>query len=111
MYIDDEVELCELFVERFSALEVTITSFTDPKEAIESANEIKPDLIFIDLSMPALNGDQVALQLDPKIPKILVTGDCRTPTKYNFYRVMAKPFKSPEVQSILRDIINSKKAA
>ena len=49
----------------------------DGRQAIEKAQQTKPDLILLDLSMPKMNGDQLAVEikkLDPAMPVVMVTG-------------------------------------
>ena len=40
------------------------------RQAIDLANEIQPDLIILDFSMPVMNGLQAGLLLKHKLPKI-----------------------------------------
>lgn len=39
-------------------------AFTDPKAAIEAVPKLKPDLVFLDVQMPEMDGFQVLKQLD-----------------------------------------------
>lgn len=100
-YLDDERQLCINFMDEFSTPDVEIKVFTDPKEAIDKAKTNPPNLFFIDYRLPATTGDQVAQVLDPKIPKVLVTGDMAVETQYKFVKVLSKPYKSSEVSDII----------
>lgn len=64
MLIDDEVPLTRIMQ---MAIESTgkylVTVVNDPNEARDVAVEVNPDLIFLDVIMPELNGIQVAEQL------------------------------------------------
>jgi CheY-like chemotaxis protein len=56
----------------------SIKSITDPREALESYKNFKPDLVLLDLNMPHLDGFQVMKQIkevDPKgtIPIMILT--------------------------------------
>lgn len=56
--IDDEplaVEMIAAFIRKTPSLELTAT-FTDPVMALSAICEMKPDLVFMDIQMPDLNG-------------------------------------------------------
>jgi DNA-binding NarL/FixJ family response regulator len=40
------------------------------KEAVQKANELKPDLIILDITMPALNGFDTALKIRSTLPDV-----------------------------------------
>ncbi len=65
--VDDEplaVKMIETFVERTPGIEL-IESFTDPVMALSKIRDEAPDLVFLDIQMPDLNG----LDLSRMIPK------------------------------------------
>lgn len=67
MIVDDEplaVKMIETFVTRTPGIEL-IESFTDPVMALSKIREADPDLVFLDIQMPDLNG----LDLSRMIPK------------------------------------------
>ena len=60
--VDDEplaVSLMEAFVGRTPELQL-LASFTDSVEAVEAIGRMKPDLLFLDIQMPDLNGMELA---------------------------------------------------
>ncbi len=60
--VDDEplaVKLMESFVAKTPDLEL-LASFTDSVEAINAVKEQKPNLLFLDIQMPDLNGMELA---------------------------------------------------
>ncbi len=72
--VDDEplaVKLLESFVEKTPELEL-LASFTDSVQAVNMIKEQKPDLIFLDIQMPDLNGIELA-RLLPEPSKIIFT--------------------------------------
>lgn len=67
MIVDDEplaVKMIETFVERTPGVEL-VESFTDPVLALSRIREECPELVFLDIQMPDLNG----LDLSRMIPK------------------------------------------
>ena len=82
--IDDEhlaQKILEKYVEKVSFLELK-GSFESPLEAVEHMNEDKPDLLFLDINMPDLDGLSFIPMLNPK-PMIILT------TAYDQYALKA----------------------
>ena len=72
--VDDEplaVKLIESFVAKTPDLEL-LGSFTDSVEAINAVNEQKPNLLFLDIQMPDLNGMELAHMI-PAETKVVFT--------------------------------------
>ncbi len=72
--VDDEplaVKLLESFVAKTPELEL-LASFTDSVKAINIIKEQKPNLLFLDIQMPDLNGMEFAHML-PKRTKVIFT--------------------------------------
>ena len=61
MIIDDEepfTRLCKMNLELSDAYHITIVN--DPLNAMHMISEVKPDLIFLDVIMPGINGADLA---------------------------------------------------
>ena len=74
MIVDDEplaVKLLESFVAKTPELEL-LGSFTDSVEAINAIKEQQPNLLFLDIQMPDLNGMELAHML-PAATKVIFT--------------------------------------
>ena len=72
--VDDEplaVKLLESFVTKTPDLTL-LASFTDSVEAINAVKEQRPDLLFLDIQMPDLNGMELAHML-PEGTKVIFT--------------------------------------
>ena len=72
--VDDEplaVKLLESFVAKTANLEL-LGSFTDSVEAINAIREQRPQLLFLDIQMPDLNGMELAHML-PEGTKVIFT--------------------------------------
>lgn len=74
MIVDDEplaVKLLESFVAKTPELEL-LGSFTDSVEAINAIKEQQPNLLFLDIQMPDLNGMELAHMI-PSETKVIFT--------------------------------------
>ena len=70
--VDDEplaVEMLATYIRKTPSLELAGT-FTDPVQAVSAMAEIKPDLVFLDIQMPDLNGLELA-RLIPEDTRII----------------------------------------
>ena len=73
--VDDEplaVKLLESFVAKTPELRL-LASFTDSVEAINAVKEQKPDLLFLDIQMPDLNGMELAHMIPPTTRVVFTT--------------------------------------
>ena len=76
--VDDEplaVEMLATYIRKTPSLELAGT-FTDPVQAVSAMAEIKPDLVFLDIQMPYLNGLELA-RLIPEDTRIIFTSAFR----------------------------------
>lgn len=90
--VDDEplaVKLLETYVSKTPAL-VLIDSFTDSVEAINAIKKQMPNLIFLDIQMPDLNGMELAHML-PEGTKVIFTTAFKE-FAYESYEVNALDF-------------------
>ncbi len=75
MIVDDEplaVRLLETFVSKTPDLEL-MGSFTDSVEAVSAIREQLPNLLFLDIQMPDINGMELAHMLPPQTRVIFTT--------------------------------------
>lgn len=73
-----------------------IDSFTNPIEAISAVNYLKPDLVFLDIEMPEMDGFQLLSELNYKKFALIIT------TAYNHYAIQA--IKENAVDYLLKPI-------
>ena len=72
--VDDEplaVKLLESFVSKTPEL-VLLGSYTDSVEAINAVKELQPQLLFLDIQMPDLNGMELARMI-PDVTRVIFT--------------------------------------
>ena len=78
LVVDDEPGILGLIADRLSAHQYEVLEATDGQEAVACAIEARPDLILLDVEMPAQNGLGVLQQLKMhaltrRIPVIALT--------------------------------------
>lgn len=113
--VDDEKmpinQLCRVLSE-FDYIQI-VDCYTDPLEAIKAIQEIKPDVVFLDIEMPQINGIEVAaklLEVSPKSEVIFVTA-------YDKYAIeafevcaigyMLKPARKEKLEKTLQRVLKS----
>ncbi|MCI0443981.1 response regulator [bacterium] len=68
LVVDDEADIRKLLVRLFEDAGYQVVTASDGKEALEIAKAEHPDLIFLDILMPVMDGFQTcaALRKDPE---------------------------------------------
>jgi CheY-like chemotaxis protein len=78
LVVEDIADLQYLFREQLErAGPYSVRTADDGVEAMEMIEESPPDLIFLDLNLPHLDGQEVARrtrELDPSLPIVIVSG-------------------------------------
>ena len=74
LLVDDDYEDQEIFIEALKEVDPSVYCFcaSDGEEALKLLNEdpiFKPDLVFMDINMPRLNGKDVLQEIRKKDPK------------------------------------------
>ena len=75
--VDDEPDIIDIFEEHL-AKDYDVTAVRNGTRALELVRATRPDLIFLDIAMPGINGMDVlkaVRQLDPTIPIIMITAN------------------------------------
>ncbi len=72
--VDDEqpaIAMISHLLSPYRQVEIAGT-FTDPQVAVAAASRVKPQLVFLDIDMPQLNGIEAALLMQEKLPGLMV---------------------------------------
>lgn len=69
--VDDEMEICNILYDFFTPKGYEVIKAQSGKEAIEKVNAQKPDLVFLDIRMPEMDGLEVLKQIK-KIDKSII---------------------------------------
>ena len=101
--VDDERIILEELCAMIRQTEIKLArAFQDPLEALESIKSLRPDVVFLDIEMPGLNGIELARKiagLDPKIQIVFVTA-------YEQYAL--KAFEVSAVHYLLKPLTQEK---
>ncbi|MEK4472831.1 response regulator [Paenibacillus sp. FSL R7-0048] len=102
--VDDErlaLMKLEFMLKKIPSLHIA-ASYTDPSQAIQEAPSYHPDVIFIDIEMPEINGLQAAEMLQEACPNANII----FVTAYNHYAVEA--FEINALDYILKPVRNDR---
>ncbi len=97
--VDDEksaIESLKWEIENFTTDVKVVDTFTNPQEAISAINYLKPDIVFLDIEMPELDGFQMLQKLTFRTFNLIIT------TAYNQYAIQA--FKENAIDYLLKPI-------
>ena len=119
MVVDDNPFICELMQSRLEANGYKVIIAFDGEEALGKAKKEHPDLILLDVTMPGINGFEVAgkLKENPKtedIAVVMVTahGEHDTVMKAlstaDIAGYVLKPFKPEDLLSAIEDALKKR---
>lgn len=76
MIVDDHAVIRRRLREMFEPENLQVSDAADGSEGVQRAQEVKPNLVILDLSMPVMNGLEAARQLKvlmPHVPLLMFT--------------------------------------
>ena len=112
LVVDDDTNICELLRLYLTKEGYQVTVANDGEEGLEKFNQVKPDMVLLDVMMPKLDGFEVCRELRRRsmVPIIMVTARGE-----DFERIMGldigaddyilKPFSAGEVMARVRAIL------
>ena len=113
LFVDDEVGFLENLQMLFSGdpdLEIAVVS--DPEKALHKAISFKPEIIFLDVSMPKMDGGELAVILKEnaitrEIPIVFITAVVASAERgvHGGQIFMPKPVKSVEIKAIVKELL------
>jgi len=120
LVVDDEPDYVSAIQYHLGWSHYEVITAVNGKEALEKAENEKPDLILLDISMPVMNGYEVLEHLNKHpnlkdIPVIMVTVACEvqdiaTASAYGIADYVAKPFDFTELVEKIAKALENKKA-
>lgn len=103
MLVDDEALICEGLFETIDFMSLGFSPVgivSDPFEALQLAEQTKPDLVITDINMPVMNG----LVLAEKIHEIVPTAQFVALTGYDDYKLMRSALQLKMMDYILKPV-------
>lgn len=117
LIIDDEEVVLDSCKQILRNTSYQVTAVSNGELGLEVLQEIKPDLVFVDLKMPGLSGFEVLTkirEIDPNIVSIVITGYSTVSSaieamKNGAYDFLPKPFTPDEFRLITSRGIDRRK--
>ena len=108
LVVEDDTQLARLYCASLTLRGITCLRVADGFTALRSIEEERPDLILLDLNLPAVSGFNVLRDLASNpatsgVPVIVVTGVEPTPQLPDAMVVLCKPCDPDHVANIVRD--------
>ena len=107
LIVEDDRKMAASLAAQLSVLGHTVVIAYGPRQAIRQLNEVIPDVIFMDINMPGVNGLEVIrfLRRDPvtsKIPVVVVSAEEQDTIKDDAFAAGANDFltKPPMIEDI-----------
>lgn len=72
LFVDDNIDACDAFVDLFLDMEVHIQVAHTGEEALEACERDKYDWVFMDLKMPGMGGSEAAKIIKQRCPDIRI---------------------------------------
>ncbi len=112
---DDDINLVKAIAIRLESEGYEVICCQDAYQALELARRNRPDLLLLDVNMPAGNGFSVQERIKKidelsGIPVIYITGNAseaidRNAHKLGAYAIIHKPFKTAKLLDKIRDAL------
>lgn len=77
LFVDDEADFLSTIEEFFTGLGYSVSTASNGQQGLLRLKETLPDVVFLDISMPHMDGSEtlrLIRELDPKIQVIIVSG-------------------------------------
>jgi CheY-like chemotaxis protein len=116
LIVDDAPDTARSFCELLSIMGHTCEFRTEPREALDAARRLRPDLVLLDIGMPEIDGHQVAKLLRAEFGEglyiVAVTAygrdeDRHRTRKAGFDAHVTKPVDIPILESIVTTLRSS----
>ena len=109
--IDDDplfLEIFEFLAQQVKCLDL-IKTYTNSVEGAMGAVKYKPDILFLDIEMPYLDGHEAMAALTHKPKIVMISAHTRYDTEsldWDISKFVSKPIRDPEhLESIVREVM------
>lgn len=109
LLVDDEVSVREIVKEFLALSQYNVVEANNGAEALSFFKRGQFDLVIIDLKMPFVTGDELAImikRLVPRQPIIMITAWARMVEQFKQVDVLlSKPIDFPHLQSVIAQLL------
>ena len=112
MIFDDDINICELIRLYLEKEKYTTVIVNDGLEAVQTFNEVNPDLVLLDIMLPGLDGWQVCRKIrnNSNVPIIMLSAKSETFDKCLGLELgaddyISKPFETKEVLARIKAVL------
>jgi two-component system response regulator AtoC len=113
LIVDDDAAFCRYLHNILSRFNHAVHIARSGQEALESLDDVKPDLVILDLVLPDINGLEILSRIrqrPKKIPVIMLTGFGKTSTvvmamKLGARDFLNKPFYPAELEASIEKVL------
>lgn len=112
MIVDDDIHICELIRLYLEKEKYTTVIVNDGLEAVQTFNEVNPDLVLLDIMLPGLDGWQVCrkIRANSNVPIIMLSAKSETFDKCLGLELgaddyISKPFETKEVLARIKAVL------
>lgn len=116
--IDDDPVVTKILKSYLSCFDLVVETYNDPKLALQMIIQDKPRIVFVDLNMPALRGDQVIVKLSEKYifqttSIFLLTGSHLSEMEHmklmtlGFDHIFMKPISEQQIFEAVKSILGT----
>jgi two-component system sensor histidine kinase BarA len=113
---DDHPTNLSLIVHMLRELGAEVVTAVDGQEALDRLDQGRPDMVFLDIHMPRLNGLEVARRInaryaDAPVPLVALTADAaaknrREIARAGIQRMLLKPVGEDELRQAVKDLLD-----
>lgn len=112
LLVDDEPDILQILQIHLSSFDYDISTADDGTSALNAVNENPPDIVFLDYSLPQLNGKTLLKFIKRRSPDtyvVMVSGRAsmdiaRECLEFGAFDYIQKPFNLDRVTEVLRAI-------
>lgn len=116
LVVDDEPDVGKFFQKILSEEGYRVMSATSGPEALSIIKKIEPEMVFLDIKMPGMDGMETfrrIRKISKKIVVIIITGygSLRTAKEamaLGAYDYVSKPFNLESIKSMIREALEEK---
>jgi len=117
LIVDDEPDVGKFFQKILSEEGYRVMSATSGPEALSIIKKIKPEIIFLDIKMPEMDGMETfrrIRKISKKIVVIIITGygslkTAKEAMALGAYDYVSKPFNLESIKSMIREALEEEK--